>query len=165
MLKWLDRIEDYVSGSLLILSAIVAFVQTVLRYVFNIGWVGSTEFLTTALIWSALIGAAVGVRHGVHIGVDAIIEQFNPKLLKGIIIFNLVLSGVFCATYLYYGIKFVSFIFSIGRLTEEMRIPAWIPYLILPICYGLMALRFFQQFLQKINTPADKIKKEKKGAH
>ncbi len=46
-------------------------------------------------IWMAKFGAAYGVRTGIHVGVDVLINQLNPRWQKRVILFGLLGGALF----------------------------------------------------------------------
>jgi TRAP-type C4-dicarboxylate transport system permease small subunit len=95
------------------------------------------------------IGAAMATREGKHINID-LISRWIPSAGKLAIEGMLHLfSFLVCSLLTFATLKFLKNESQLGNVTF-LEIPSWIPGLILPIAFGLMALRFGFQFLRDL---------------
>ena len=69
-----DKTEEILVVVLIGIASYLTFQEVILRYVFNTGWSGSYEITVMALIWCTFIGASLGVKENIHIGVDVLVE-------------------------------------------------------------------------------------------
>ena len=46
-------------------------------------------------VWMAKFGAALGVRTGIHVGVDVFVKQLTPATRKPVIVFALLCGALF----------------------------------------------------------------------
>ena len=46
-------------------------------------------------VWMAKFGAAYGVRTGIHVGVDVLVNQLSPPWRKGTVLFGLLCGALF----------------------------------------------------------------------
>ncbi len=58
-------------------------------------------------VWVAKFGAAYGVRTGIHVGVDVVVNQIKPPWRKRIVMFGLLGGAFFTAVIGTMGAKFV----------------------------------------------------------
>jgi TRAP-type mannitol/chloroaromatic compound transport system permease small subunit len=85
MLKLIDKIEAFIDWSgrtvswLTLLMVIITFVVVVLRYVFDIGWIGLQESITYLHAMVFLIGAAWAMQQQAHVRVDIFYSRFSIK--------------------------------------------------------------------------------------
>ena len=142
-----DRLEEALVVILLALASYLTFQEVVLRYVFNTGWGGSYEITTMALIWCAFIGASLGIKENIHIGVDLLVKKFNPATQRVIIIASLLLCILFGALAAVKGYEFAAFIHRSHLLSRDLRIPMEIGYLAVPACGALICLRFIERLV------------------
>lgn len=162
----LCRIEEGIVAIALAVGTILAFIEVILRYFFGASLGFTHELVTFLLIITGLIGAAIGVRTKVHIGVDIAVKQFPVRFQKIIKIGALILCLLFCITFMILGIQQSQILANFGQVTPEMEIPLYIPNLIIPISFGLMTLRFIQEIIKYLKTPANKISEfENEGGH
>ncbi len=141
---WVEALEQTVIAVLFAAMVLVTFVQVVLRYLFNAGFLWALEFTTFAFAWLVLFGVAYGVKHAVHLGVDAFVRLF-PTPVQRIFALLAVLAGLAYAGIMLAGAwEYVSKLYRIGIHATDLPIPRWIPYSILVVGMVLMILRLLQ---------------------
>ena len=170
-----DRFEENVLALLLATITVISFTQVVARYGFNSGWGGALELTRILFAWMILFGMGFGIKHGLHLGVDAAIRLMPARAFRVVALFG-ALTGVLYAVILlsadwlqlfgaqtsggavFYWQKF----FKVGIGLDDLRYPVfiqdlfgvqervqrWIAYLILPVGLALLAYRSAQAFLQ-----------------
>ncbi len=141
----LNWFEEATTAFLFALAVVLAFAEVVLRYVFNDS-LGSMELVIFSLIWASLIGASSGIRHGVHIHVEILVDRLPKGLARRVTLVSLVVSAAFSTFLCVFGVQFVYFVLQTGQTTPEMRLPAWPFYSVIPLSTGLMTVRFCQEF-------------------
>lgn len=140
----LGTLEESIIALLLAGMAIVTFSQVVARYGFNSGAVWALELTQYLFAWLVLFGMSYGVKVGSHIGVDAFVKKMSLPAQRVVGI----AAALFCMGYA--GIAFVGgwnlvgFSYMLDIETQDLSIPLWVPYLILPIGFGLLFLRLAQ---------------------
>ena len=77
-LVWLDVVAEQVYVSLTSI---------------NLSW--AQELATYMFVWMAKFGAALGVRTGIHVGVDVFVKQLSPASRKPVILFALACGALF----------------------------------------------------------------------
>jgi C4-dicarboxylate transporter DctQ subunit len=147
ILKVWNKTEEVLVIILLALASYLTFQEVVLRYVFGTGWGGSYEVTIMALIWCTFIGASLGVRENIHIGVDVLVKKFHPKVQKVILILSILLSILFAVVVAVKGFEFAHFISRSKLLSRDLRIPMEIGYLAVPVGGVLLSLRFIEQLV------------------
>lgn len=81
----IDKIEAFIDWSgrtvswLTLLMVIVTFIVVVLRYIFDIGWIGLQESITYLHAMVFLIGAAWAMQQQAHVRVDIFYSRFSAK--------------------------------------------------------------------------------------
>jgi C4-dicarboxylate transporter DctQ subunit len=140
-----DRLEEAIIALIFGVMVLVTFVQVVLRYVFNSGFVWALELTTYLFAWLVLFGISYGVKKNAHLGVDAFVRLFSPgpRRVMGLLA---VAAGVLYGVLLLIGAyNYVfAFLFRIGIESEDLPIPQWLPMAILPIGLALLIIRFVQ---------------------
>ena len=102
--RWINEIEETAIAVLLGLMTLITFANVVLRYGFNTGLIWGLEATTFLFAWLVLFGISHAVKVTAHLGVDALINLFSPKLRRWVTIFaaavcdegGLGLLGQFC---------------------------------------------------------------------
>jgi C4-dicarboxylate transporter DctQ subunit len=95
-------------------------------------------------IWMAKFGAAYGVRTGIHVGVDVLINQLQPGMRTKFILFGLLSGAFFTGIIGTMGAKFVWDIAHTDQVSPDMELPMWIAFLAIPCGSFLMCYRFLQ---------------------
>ena len=95
-------------------------------------------------IWMAKFGAAYGVRTGIHVGVDLLVNRVPARSRKQVILFSLLCGAFFTGMIATFGGSFVDEMFKTGQQSNDLEAPMWIVYLAIPLGSGLMCFRFLQ---------------------
>ena len=172
MNKLLNRLEEFIIAALMAVATTVIFVSVVHRYLsgyeipglqdwlldMNFGW--AQEFCIILFVWMAKFGAAYGVRTGIHVGVDILINKLsgssraaliNIGLLCGVVFTGLI--GIFGALFVWEnGMAYETLTlfgrdtgdFFEGPTTPDLEWPTWIVYSAVPLGSFLMCYRFLQ---------------------
>ena len=154
MLKILDRLEEILIASLIAGATFLIFVAVMHRYgtgipllypyliQIHLSW--AQEICIYMFVWMAKFGAAYGVRTGIHIGVDVLINQLSPARRRPIILFGLLCGALFTGAIGTMGAKFVVALMQTDQVSPDLELPIWIVYLCIPLGSFLMCFRFLQ---------------------
>jgi C4-dicarboxylate transporter DctQ subunit len=145
--RLLDHLEEWLILSFMAAATLVTFVSVMLRYLLGTGFPWATELTIYLFIWMAKFGAAYGVRTGIHIGVDVLVNHSGPRLKRFLIYSSMWLGIVFTGTIAFFGARWVIFIYGTGQIAPDLEWPMWIIYLAIPFGSGLMCYRFIQAVL------------------
>jgi TRAP-type C4-dicarboxylate transport system permease small subunit len=153
-LSWLGAIPDVFITVLMVVVIVDMLVGVFLRYVMT--WISATFDLPSirffwveevgewSLAWLTFVGAAVGIRRGIHFSVHLLIERFPVPLRCAVVVGHCVLMVAFGALVAVYG-------WQVAELNSQSFSPAlvlnlrWL-YLssvaggVLMVVYGLIAL-------------------------
>ena len=180
MNKLLDRLEEFIIAALMAVATIVIFISVVHRYAsgyeipllqdwlldMNVGW--AQEFCIILFVWMAKFGAAYGVRTGIHVGVDILINKLSGSSRTALIQIGLVCGVLFTGLIGLFGALFVwengmayetlSLLgrdtgdFFEGPTTPDLEWPTWVVYSAIPLGSGLMCFRFLQVLVSFVRT-------------
>ena len=180
MNKLLDRLEEFIIAALMAVATIVIFISVVHRYAsgyeipvvqdwlldMNFGW--AQEFCIILFVWMAKFGAAYGVRTGIHVGVDILINKLTGSSRAALIQIGLVCGVIFTGLIGLFGALFVwengmayetlSLLgrdtgdFFEGPTTPDLEWPTWIVYAAVPLGSFLMCYRFLQVMVSFART-------------
>jgi C4-dicarboxylate transporter DctQ subunit len=123
---------------------LVTFMQVVARYVFNYSFVWALELTGVLFAWLIFIGMSYGVRVGAHIGVDIAVRSLGPRAARIVASLAAVLCIVYALIVTWGGYQYVVKMHDVGILMQDMPVQQWIPRLILPVGFALLAFRFAQ---------------------
>jgi C4-dicarboxylate transporter, DctQ subunit len=170
-MKWLDHLEEWLIATFMGAATLIIFVSVVHRYAvgfhtplqdwlltINLAW--AQEATIYLFVWMAKFGAAYGVRTGIHVGVDVLINQLNPGNRKKFVLFGLLAGALFTGSVAAMGAGFVwhngaDYAFHSwlgmdvsemieGPTTPDLEWPTWIIYCAIPLGSSLMCFRFLQ---------------------
>ena len=171
-MKWLDHLEEWLIATLMGAATVIVFIAVLHRYMsglsipglqdwllgLNLSW--GQEATIYCFVWMAKFGAAYGVRTGIHVGVDVVINRMNSGNRRIFVMFGLLSGAFFTGIIASLGALFVwengahyAFMSLVGAslegLTEgpttpDLEWPTWIIYLAIPLGSSLMCFRFLQ---------------------
>ena len=174
LLKLLDRLEEVLIGTLIAAATVIIFAAVVHRYglTFSIdvvrwakanevAWLGlgaravfdflrginltwAQELCIYLFVWMAKFGAAYGVRTGIHVGVDVLLNRLAPPSRYRVVLFGLAAGALFTFIVGSLGARFVWHIYETGQISADLEMPMWIVYLAVPLGSYLMCFRFLQ---------------------
>ena len=102
-------------------------------------------------VWMAKFGAALGVRTGIHVGVDVFVQRLAPAARKPVIVFALVCGALFTGVIGTLGAVYVHEL-DPDQVSPELEWPSWIIYLCIPLGSYLMCFRFLQVMWRYLRT-------------
>jgi C4-dicarboxylate transporter, DctQ subunit len=180
-MKFLDHLEEWLVTFLMAAATLIIFVAVVHRYAaanitfpalqdwllaINLSW--AQELCIIMFVWMAKFGAAYGVRTGIHVGVDVLINRLDDNMRSKFIIFGLLAGATFTGIVATLGANFVwengahyaflSFTGSPigdvpeGPTTPDLEWPTWIVYSAIPLGTTLMCFRFLQVLANFLKT-------------
>lgn len=172
MTKLIDFFEEWMITFLMAGATLVIFVSVVHRHMsgysipvlqdwllsLNLSW--AQELCIIMFVWMAKIGASYGVRMGVHVGVDVLINRLPTEWRKYAVYVALLCGIIFTSVIGTLGLRFVwengmhYALFSHlglatgdlpeGPTTPDLDWPTWAVYSAVPLGSYLMCLRFLQ---------------------
>jgi C4-dicarboxylate transporter DctQ subunit len=172
MNKFLNHLEEWIVTFLMGGATLMIFLSVVHRYMAGVSIPGLQDWLLALnfswaqelciimFVWMAKFGAAYGVRTGIHVGVDVLINRMNDQWRSKFIVFGLLSGALFTGIVGTLGAHFVwengfhyaSFTFfglnpgdvPEGPTTPDLEWPTWIVYSAIPLGTSLMCFRFLQ---------------------
>lgn len=156
-----DTVELMIGGVFLTLSVMLIVAEIAGRNVFGVSMVGADEIASFAVIWSVFFTASIAVKRNLHIRIDIIFTVVPASVALWLDAFGTTLSFLFAA-YLTYSGAFLAYeSWFFGEMTMTMlRLPLWIPQLILPIGGFLLAVRLLQRLVYVLRISPEQLKRE-----
>ena len=144
-MKTLNRaihlLEDSLLISLLISLIMLSSGQIVLRNYFDFGIIWVDPLLRVLVLWTGLIGATVASRDNKHIRIDLISHFFNTRLHLAIQSFVGIFTTFVCGIIAWHGARWVLLDYQ-DKLTSFANLPSWVLEVIIPLAFGLIAIRY-----------------------
>lgn len=144
VLERADRLEEVFMIVALTFMTVLTVAQVVLRYGFGTGFVWSLEATTYTFAWLVLIGMSYGVRTEAHIAVDFVTSKLNARQARVVASIALAASLAYCALMIYGSSLFVDRLMTLGTNARDIPLPRWVLTGIMPIAFGLLAIRLVQ---------------------
>ncbi|MHB1198905.1 MAG: TRAP transporter small permease [Polaromonas sp.] len=141
-MRWLQYFEEGLIAFLMAAMTLLTFTQVVARYIFNYSFVWALELTGVMFAWLIFVGMAYGVRVGAHIGVDAVVKLLGKGPARVVSSVAAVLCIVYALIFTFGGYQYVRKMYDVGILMQDIPIQSWIPRMILPIGFALLAFRF-----------------------
>ena len=154
VLRAADRLEEAFMIVALIFMTVLTVVQVVLRYGFGTGFVWSLEATTYTFAWLVLIGMSYGVRTEAHIAVDLVTSRLGPRGARAFASVALFAGLAYCALMIYGSSQFVERLMALGNNARDIPLPRWVLTGIMPVAFGLLALRLLQAARRVLWPPA-----------
>jgi C4-dicarboxylate transporter DctQ subunit len=155
LIRTWNQLEEIVLGWTLLGLALFAFAQVVLRYVFSSGFEWSEELGRYVTVFLTFLGASVGVKHGAHFSVDALLQILPPRWAHFLKAAAHLLCAVLFAIVTWYGWLHASKLCRFGVQSASLRIPMWVPYAPIPVLSAAIAVRFLLQAAQSVRSGLD----------
>jgi len=156
-MRWLERLEEVLVAVLMAAMTITAFIQVVARYVFNYSFVWALELNGVFFAWLIFVGMSYGVRVGAHIGIDAVVKTLRPAMARAFGMVGAVLCVVYALIVVVGGWQYVKKMYDVGIEMQDLPIAQWVPRIIVPLGFALLALRFGQAFVKLWRGEATKL--------
>jgi TRAP-type C4-dicarboxylate transport system permease small subunit len=140
--RWhrLHRIEDGVIAVAVLALVLIAGAQILLRNAFDTGLAWADPLLRALVLWTAMLGALAAAREDKHIGLDLIAHYAPPRLARPLRRIALLFGATVSAVVAWHGIDLVALDFGTGE-NAFAGVPNWFVELIVPVGFGLLALR------------------------
>ena len=144
------RFEDGALVLALVSMLVMALTQIVLRNLFDSGFLWAESFLRILVLWIAFLGAMVATRDRNHISIDLLSRLLPNAYFVPFQIVSLLFASLLCAVAAYHSVVFISYEYEDGTIAFA-EVPVWLCQSIMPIGFGVMALRFFSaMFARKL---------------
>ncbi|HEY5579807.1 MAG TPA: TRAP transporter small permease [Rhodoferax sp.] len=179
-MKFLDHLEEWLVTFLMATATLIIFVAVIHRYTaglpipgvqdwllsLNFGW--AQELCIIMFVWMCKFGAAYGVRTGIHVGVDVLINRMPDKTKGKFIVLGLCAGALFTSIVATLATRFVwdngahyAWFHLLGLsvdgipegpTTPDLEWPTWMVYSAVPLGSSLMCFRFLQVMVGFLRT-------------
>lgn len=141
------------------IMAVLMFSVVLLRYGFNLGWIGLQESITYLHAAVFLLGAAFTFQHDGHVRVDVFYRRFSVRKRAIVDFFGALLFMLPVSIYLF--VVCYGYVVESWQLLEGSREPGGLPFVyilksFLLIFAGSMALQAITELLNQGNKIFDK---------
>jgi TRAP-type C4-dicarboxylate transport system permease small subunit len=144
--RLVGRIEMAAAGTIIAAICCTVLLQVLFRYLFHSPLAWTEELARYLQVWLTTIGAAMGVRMGMHFKLDVIHLAIPKHALHYYRAIILLASLLFIGMLAYYGSVMLETVQR--QQSPAMSVSMFYPYLALPVGAGLMGFHVIVQLLQ-----------------
>lgn len=137
----LNKVEEAIICLMLVATTGLVFMDVVMRFGFNAGFIWSQELTLHMSAWFVLFGASYGIKQGSHIGVDAFVKLFPSFGRRFLTIIGCLLALAYCGLVLYGGWIYLKKVRAIAIQLEDIPIATWVARSILIIGFVFISIR------------------------
>jgi C4-dicarboxylate transporter, DctQ subunit len=149
--RWIGTVVAFVAGVLLLATCVIVFTEVMLRY-FNLGSLAwADEGARFLFIWTALLGAVLGVKDGAHFTITMLVARF-PGSLRALVL----LAGAVGAS-LVFGVMVRDgwglVLLNLEQISPSLGISMSAPYLVVPVGGALMLFFTWVNVIDELRDP------------
>ena len=140
-LRIIHRLED---GLLALMVAVMIFLaasQILLRNLFDTGFAWADPLLRLLVLWVGLLGALAASRTDKHIAIDVFSRLLGPRSLAVVKSLTALFTATVAGLIAYHAGRFVAMEYE-AEIIGAAGLPAWLLELIIPLGFGLIAVRY-----------------------
>lgn len=142
IVRWMSIVSGWVSASMIVVAVAITCQMIFVRSVLNLSTVWQTEAVVYLIVAATLLGLPYVQQLRGHVNVDLVPLYLPMSLRRGLHIFTLTISILVIAVMVFYGYEYWHFAFERNWKSDTIwGVRLWIPYLALPIGFGLLALQ------------------------
>lgn len=141
VLRSLAAFEATLSYGLLVLLTVLLTIQIINRYVFQTSLVWLEEIARMSFVWLVYFSAVNAAREDQHVRVCVIDLFVSERTLKIVNLIADIMVIAFDVAIVWLGILLIISTVEFGERSPVTDIPMGLLYAVIPICYGLMAIR------------------------
>lgn len=141
VISLIHRIEDWLLVLTLLAMVLLAGIDILARSVLGGGILWIPPLLRVMVLWLGLMGALLATRSREHISIDLVNRLASKAVARWISVLTSAFAAAVCAIIAISASEFVGVAREFGDIAFG-DIPAWPLQIIIPLSFGLMALRF-----------------------
>ena len=151
----INRVEEAIICILLVFMTLLVFVDVVMRFGFNTGFLWSQELTLLSSAWFVLFGASYGLKVGSHIGMDAFVKLFPRNGRRILTIVAAIIGLIYCGLILYGSWIYLKKMKMIGIELEDLPLQTWEAHSMLLVGFVFISIRLLQILWSVITNKSD----------
>ena len=145
---FISTLSGWTAAAMIVAAVAITCQMIFIRFVMNGSTVWQTEAVVYLMIAATLIGLPYVQRLRGHVNVDLIPLALGLKNRKRLCVLTLSLSLAVVLVMLWFGFEYWHFAWDRGWRSDTIwAIELWIPYLSIPIGFGLLALQLLADLI------------------
>jgi TRAP-type C4-dicarboxylate transport system permease small subunit len=134
---------------------VVVVLQVICRYLLGAALTWSEEFARFGLVWITFLGAGIALRRRAHVGVQAIVELFSPRVRKIVQVFTIFAVVGFLVIATFKGMELA--LFNMKQYSPAMGLPMGLVYLAIPSGCLVLIIQLAEQLLVLLRPSSGKV--------
>jgi len=160
----MSQVVGVLSAAMVVIAVVITCQMIFIRYFLN----GSTYWHTEAVVYLVLAATLLGLPYVQklkgHVNVDLVPMLLPPVGRKALMIASFVGATIVLSIMTFYSAELVYLSYSKGWTSDTVwGPPLWIPYLTMPLGFGLFGLQLLADLIELIMTPAEDVVAEAGG--
>lgn len=139
---WLNRAEDTLLVTCLVVMILLAFINFALRNTIGGGIVWADKLLINLVLWVAVLGGAKACQNGSHITIDVVSNIIPKKYHPYFRVLTRCFSAVVCGFLAFAAWQLVTTIEYPEHKTFIPYVESWVPMVVMPLGMLVMTFRF-----------------------
>ena len=153
-----SQLVGFLAAGMIVVAVAITCQMIFIRYFLNGSTIWQTEAVIYLMVAATLLGLPYVQKLKGHVNVDLVPMLLTPVARKLLLITSFSAAIAILTVMTYYGAELVHLSFSRGWVSETVwGPPLWIPYLSMPLGFGLFALQLLADLLETLSTPAEDI--------
>lgn len=152
MTKLIEKVEEFVLSSSIILMAILLIISVIMRTVFNNSLSFSEELGQLLLIITSFFGLGYCARKAKHISMSIIFDRLNDNNKKRIMYMVQIISTLIMIMLFIFSCQYLYSVYIFHRVTPALEIPIWIFYLPVPIGFLLSTIEYIKAIIINVKN-------------
>lgn len=136
--RFVAALESGVSVAALVCMFLCIALQVFCRYVLLHALEWPEEVARYAFICAVFIGAGVAAREGRHLEISVCRYSFGPRVQRALTWISAILTLLFCAIMVWWGIIMVMFVAASDQVAASMPVPMYPFYILVPLGFLCM---------------------------
>ncbi|MEM7177701.1 MAG: TRAP transporter small permease [Pseudomonadota bacterium] len=149
--NWLSTVAGWLSATMIVAGVAITCQMIFVRFVLNQSTIWQTEAVIYLIIGATLIGLPYVQRLRGHVNVDLFPMVLKGETRRRMAMFTLSLSILVIGVMFFYGVELWHFAWSRGWRSDTVwGVQLWIPYLAIPVGFGLFLLQMIADLVAVI---------------
>lgn len=151
----LSEISGVVAMVMLLAAVLITCQMIFVRFVLNLSTVWQTEVVVYLMIGTTMLGLPFVQRLRGHVNVDLIPTLLHGRARRGLMLGIALITLLMALVMLYYGYEMWWFAADRGWTSDTIfAVKLWIPYLAVPLGFGLYALQLLADLIDEARREA-----------
>jgi TRAP-type C4-dicarboxylate transport system permease small subunit len=139
-----DHVEEVAAAGLLVVTALLAFLNILTRYFIRYSFAFTEEIEVAALVWITMLGAAVGFRETAHLGFTMLRDRCSRPVRQALVWLGAGITVATMGTVFWAGWRQIQSQTALDTTSEALGIPEWIYTAALPVGAVVVIVRVLQ---------------------